>query len=154
MWVQPLYTVWCADRANVVCHGVWIAATALQPILSIVMLHYHHHSGLVYCSPVSRGLANQSQTVHLCKSSWDTPCTWLFLEWTLGVICEIIPLSYCCWQERRLILNRSGLGWDELVLLSHFVLNSLFHVFSQAVDLANLVALGYLWFYIAIIMLW
>ena len=41
-----------ADGVNVVCHCVSIAVLSLPTILSLVMLNYHCHSGLMYGSLV------------------------------------------------------------------------------------------------------
>ena len=39
-----------ADGGNVICHCVSIAAMSLLTHISLVMLHYHCYSGLVYGS--------------------------------------------------------------------------------------------------------
>ena len=41
-----------ADRWNVVCHCVSITAMSLPTHITLVMLHYHRYSGLVFGSPV------------------------------------------------------------------------------------------------------
>ena len=77
MWAQPLDTLWGTDRANLVCHCVWIAAMALQPILCLGMLHYHRYSELVYCSPesddhVKSGVLwhTPNEQTYYCKICW------------------------------------------------------------------------------------